>query len=78
MRETILPLTDQESDFAAQNYNIVREYLNIRRHSFDEWHDVVIFRYLRSVHRWFTIPELQRYKFKRLLLGLWGQLLTGK
>lgn len=28
-----------------------------------EWFDVVIFRYLLSVKRWFALPDLQKVKF---------------
>lgn len=58
------PLTDEERDFAAENYYLVRKYLNIRRLSFDEWHDVAIFRYLLSVKRWFALPELHAHNFE--------------
>lgn len=58
------PLTDEERDFAAENYYLVKKYLNIRRLSFNEWHDVVIFRYLLSVKRWFALPELHEHNFE--------------
>lgn len=60
------PLTEPEQEFAEKNHHIIKKYLNIRKLPFDEWYDVVIFRYLRSVHRWFTIPELQQYKFETI------------
>lgn len=58
------PLTEEERVFAAENYYLVRKYLNIRRLPFDEWHDVVIFRYLISVKRWFALPELHEHNFE--------------
>lgn len=58
------PLTKEEQTFAADNYYLVRKYLKIRKLPYDEWHDVVIFRFLRSVKRWFAIPELHRHSFE--------------
>lgn len=64
MKNDLPPLSEQEREFAEKNHGIIKKYLNIRKLPFDEWYDVVIFRYLRSVHRWFTIPELQKYNFE--------------
>ena len=58
------PLTEEEQVFAADNYYLVRKYLKIRKLPYDEWHDVVIFRFLRSVKRWFAIPELHQHSFE--------------
>lgn len=59
-----LPLTDEEKRFAEENHYLIGKYLKIRKLPFDEWYDVVIFRYLRSVKRWFAIPELHKYNFE--------------
>lgn len=58
------PLTTEEKRFAEENHHLVGRYLKIRGLSFDEWYDVVIFRYLRSVKRWFAFPELHRHSFE--------------
>lgn len=58
------PLTEEEQSFAAENHHLIKKYLGIRKLPFDEWYDVVIFRYLLSVKRWFAIPELHRYNFE--------------
>lgn len=58
------PLTAEEQSFAAENHYLIRKYLNIRKLPFDEWYDVVIFRYLLSVKRWFAIPELHKHNFE--------------
>lgn len=59
-------LLPEEQVFAAENFHLIREYLNIRKLPYDEWFDVVIFRYLLSVKRWFAIPELHEHKFKTI------------
>lgn len=58
------PLTEEEQSFAAENHHLIKKYLNIQKLPFDEWYDVVIFRYLLSVKRWFAIPELHKHNFE--------------
>lgn len=58
------PLTAKEQRFAEENYYLVAKYLKLRKLPYDEWHDVVIFRYLRAVKRWFALPELHDHNFE--------------
>ncbi len=58
------PLTEEEKFFAAENHHLIKKYLNIRKLPFEEWYDVVVFRYLLSVKRWFAIPELHKHNFE--------------
>lgn len=58
------PLTDEEQKFATDNHYLVFKYLRLRKLPPDEWYDVVIFRYLRSVKRWFAYPELHEHNFE--------------
>lgn len=60
------PLTPEEQAFAVQHHHLVLEYLRIRQLPVDDWYDVVIFRYLRSVRRWHTELELHYYSFKTI------------
>lgn len=60
------PLTDEEQKFATDNHYLVFKYLRLRKLPPDEWYDVVIFRYLRSVKRWFAYPELHNTTLKSL------------
>lgn len=57
------PLTPKEAQFATDNINIVWRYLDSQGLNRAEWFDVVIFRYLLAVKRWFALPDLQQYKF---------------
>lgn len=57
-------LTVEEQRFAEENYYLVAKYLKLRKLPYDEWHDVVIFRYLRAVKRWFALPELHDHNFE--------------
>ena len=58
------PLTVEGQQFAVDNHYLVYKYLRIRKLPFDDWYDVVIFRYLRSVKRWFAYPELHEHNFE--------------
>lgn len=58
------PLTVEEQKFATDNHYLVYKYLRLRKLPPDDWYDVVIFRYLRSVKRWFAYPELHKHNFE--------------
>lgn len=57
------PLTPKEAQFATDNINIVWRYLDSQGLNRAEWFDVVIFRYMLAVKRWFALPDLHQYKF---------------
>lgn len=63
-RAQYTPLTEEEQRFAAENHHIIGQYLGSRKLPADEWYDVVVFRYLLSVKKWFAQPELHKYKFR--------------
>ena len=56
-------LTPKEAQFATDHINIVWWYLDSQGLNRAEWFDVVIFRYLLSVKRYFALPDLQKVKF---------------
>lgn len=60
------PLTPAEQTVAIENHYLVERFLSARRLPFDEWYDVIIFRYLRAVELWFRRPELYRYQFSTI------------
>ena len=61
-----IPLTPEQKIFAAQNHDLVYKFLQKKNLPIDEYYDVVIFGYLRSVYRFFTEPQLQQYAFGTL------------
>lgn len=67
-RTQYAPLTPEEQNFAADNYRVVAWYLKERGLDYDEWHDVVIFRYLLAVKKWFAQPELHCWKFSTIAI----------
>lgn len=57
------PLTPAEQAVATQNFTLVFRFLQTQRLPVDDWFDVVIFRYLRTVKSWFSRPDLYKYEF---------------
>ena len=62
-------LTQEEADFSEEHLSIVWWFLNEKKLSADDWFDVVVLRYLLTVKRWFTLPELRRYSFTTLAVS---------
>ena len=61
-----IPLTPEQSDFAAEHEDLIGKYLGIRHLPKNEYYDVVVFGYLRAVRRYLTIPALQAYEFSTI------------
>lgn len=62
-------LTPEEADFSEEHLSLVWWFLNENSLPEADWFDVVIFRYLLTVKRWFTCPELHRYSFTTLAVS---------
>jgi RNA polymerase sigma-70 factor (ECF subfamily) len=58
-----IPLTPEQRLFAAEHHDLVYKFLRKKQLSVDEFYDVVIFAYLRSVRRFLTEPTLKQYSF---------------
>ena len=58
-----IPLTLEQKIFASQNHDLVYKFLNEKHLSEEEFYDIIVFGYLRSVHRFFSEPNLQQYSF---------------
>lgn len=58
-----IPLTPEQQLFAAHNHDLVFKFLNEKHLSEEEFYDIIVFGYLRSVHRFFSEPNLQQYSF---------------
>lgn len=56
-------LTQEQKTFAEEHHTLVYRYLRIRHLPYDEYYDIAIFGYLRSVVKYLTRPELRQYSF---------------
>jgi len=70
-------LTDTQRDFAAENHDLVYQFLRARRLPEDEYYDIVVFGYLRAVKIYDQQPELRQHTFKtiafkRMFAVLWN------
>lgn len=66
MRACLRPLSPQEQQVADQNHHLVFAFLRAYKLPLAEYYDVVVFRYLLTVERWFRSPELYRYEFSTI------------
>ena len=62
-------LTQEEADFSEEHLSIVWWFLNEYKLPADDWFDIVVLRYLLTVKRWFTLPQLWRYSFTTLAVS---------
>ena len=61
-----IPLTPEQSIFAAENHDLVLKFLRQRRLAMNDYYDVIVFGYLDAVRRYFMNKELQKYKFSTI------------
>ena len=50
------PMTNEEREFAAQEHQIVIDFLRCKRLPMDDFYDIVIFGYLSAVQQYFRNP----------------------
>lgn len=63
------PLTEEERVFASdpKNYNEFLRYMKVRKLDPEEWYDILIFYYLRTVKKYLLFPELRELPFVAIL-----------
>jgi len=62
-----IPLTAEQSAFAAENHDIIKTFLRFKNLSYDEYYDTVIFGYLEAVRTYCERPDLRsKYPFKTI------------
>lgn len=66
MSAKLSPLTPAEQAVAEQNITLVFRFLRAQRLPMDDWFDVVVFRYLLTVKKWFSRPDLYKYEFSTI------------
>ena len=56
-------LTDYERQYAEEHHALVYRFLHDKGLDINEFYDVVIFRYLATVQRYLSEPQLRQYSF---------------
>lgn len=59
-------LTDAERKFAEDNLSLVHSWLHLHHYDVDQYYDIAVFGYLRSVQIWHSRPELHKYAFSTI------------
>lgn len=67
------PLTESQRQFAAEHHNLIYSFLHEKGWDVDEYYDIAAFGFLRSVMRYFAVPNLQRYAFSTIAWCAMGQ-----
>ena len=63
MQRKISPLTPEEQQFAAENSNMIFDFMKKHRLNFQEFYGMLACRYILSVRDWFSRPELHKWSF---------------
>ena len=59
-------LTDEQQTFASENHDMVNTFLRAKHLKANAYYDIVVFGYLRAVHKYYARPELHKYGFKSI------------
>ena len=59
-------LSIEQSNFAGENYALVEAFLKGKKLSYDEYHDVVIFSYLKAAQDYLEKDTQNQYTFRRV------------
>lgn len=63
MQRKISPLTPEEQQFAAENSNMIFDFMKKHNLPFQEFYGMLACRYILSVRDWFSRPELHKWTF---------------
>ena len=63
MQRKISPLTPEEQKFAAENSNMIFDFMKKHNLPFQEFYGMLACRYILSVRDWFSRPELHKWAF---------------
>lgn len=63
---TDFKLTERQQNFASIHHKVLEDFLRYRGLPFDEFYDVVVFRFLRAVKQYDENAKLRQYSFKTI------------
>lgn len=66
-------MTDEQRQFAATHHNLIYSFLHDKGWSVDDYYDIAVFGFLRSVIRYLTEPKLRQYAFSTIAWRAMGQ-----
>lgn len=59
-------LTERQQRFAEEHHKVLEDFLRYRGLPFDEFYDVVVFRFLRAVKQYDENAALRQYSFNTI------------
>ena len=68
MKET--KLTERQRLFATEHHNVLEEFLKTRGLDYDDYYDVVVFKFLKAVKQYDEIERLRRQTFEDIAVSL--------
>ena len=68
MKET--KLTERQRLFATEHHNVLEEFLLSRGLDFDDYYDVVVFKFLKAVKQYDEIERLRKQAFEDVAVSL--------
>ena len=63
-------LTERQRLFATEHHNVLEEFLRTRGLDYDDYYDVVVFKFLKAVKQYDEIERLRRQAFKDIAVSL--------
>ncbi len=60
------PLTSEQTVFAAKHHGIIYKFLETNMLSMEEYYDIVVFGYLKSVRDYFVSEKLKQFSFSTI------------
>lgn len=63
-------LTDRQRDFATEHHNVLEEFLIRRGLDFDDYYDVVVFKFLMAVKQYDECERMRKQAFEDIAAGL--------
>ena len=61
---TVTKLTEGQKRFAEEHHEVLESFLKYRSLPFDEYYDIVVFRFLRAVQQYDEREDLKKYSFE--------------
>ena len=63
-------LTERQRLFATEHHNVLEEFLRTRGLDYDDYYDVVVFKFLKAVKQYDEIERLRRQTFEDIAVSL--------
>ena len=63
-------LTERQRDFATEHHNVLEDFLITRGLDYDDYYDVVVFKFLKAVKQYDECERMRKQAFEDIAAGL--------